>query len=114
MEGYDSDSHDTALLCGTLVGQTASILFKTELGDLPLLSVTHVTSDASGAVTVQIDEVTEGTKLNAECSRHGRCDTVEGECECFDGWASSDGDGAVGHRRDCGWHPGEAGAVETI
>lgn len=114
MDGYDSASHDTALLCSSSGGQPASILFKTELGDLPPLSITHVSTDPSGAVTVQIDEFTKGTKLDAECSRHGRCDSAKGECACFEGWASSDGDGAVGHRRDCGWYPGEARAVETI
>lgn len=114
MDGYDSASHDTALLCSSSGGQPASILFKTELGDLPPLSITHVSTDLSGAVTVQIDEFTKGTKLDAECSRHGRCDSAKGECACFEGWASSDGDGAVGHRRDCGWYPGEARAVETI
>lgn len=114
MVGFDSSSHDTALLCSSSAGhQPADILFKTELGDLPPISITQVSTDPSGAVTVQVDEVTKGTKLDAECSRHGHCDTATGECVCHEGWASSDGAGAIGHRRDCGWYPGEAGAVGT-
>lgn len=109
MDGYDSDSHASAVLCSSPAGAPASILFKTELGDLPLLSV--ATSSADGTLSVLVAEATSGTKLDAECSRHGSCDRAEGECVCFDGWASSDGNGAAGHRRDCGWRPGEAAAV---
>ncbi|CAM9233744.1 unnamed protein product [Ectocarpus sp. 13 AM-2016] len=117
MVGHDSDSYATTMLCNSSSGHPASIVFKTELGDLPLLSVATSTSSPSssdGTVSLEVAEVTRGTKLDAECSRHGYCDYAEGECVCFDGWASSDGDGAVGHRRDCGWFPGEAGAVETV
>lgn len=96
-----------ALLCNSTSGNPASVVFKTELGDPPLLSV----SGATVGVQVDVAEATRGTKLDAECSRHGYCDYSAGECVCFDGWASSDGDGAVGHRRDCGWFPGEAGVV---
>lgn len=101
MAGHDSDSHTTVMFCNSSNGHPASVLFKTELGDLPLLSVA-----TSSSATLDFAEVTRGTKLDAECSRHGRCDHGEGECVCFEGWASSDGAGAVGHRRDCGWYPG--------
>lgn len=95
--------------CNSSSGHPASILFKTELGDLPLL-----TAAFSDGATLEVTEETRGTKLDVECSRHGYCDDQEGECVCFEGWASSDGDGAVGHRRDCGWYPGEAGAVGAV
>lgn len=117
MASYESDSHATAMLCNSASSghPAASILFKTELGDLPTLSIatTSFSSDSSDAATLslQVVEATKGTKLDAECSRHGYCDHAEGECVCFDGWASSDGDGGVGHRRDCGWRPGEAGVL---
>lgn len=107
MAGYESASSlSAAAFCNSSGGLPASVLFKTELGDLPLLSV--ATSDG---VEIEVTEATRGTKLTAECSRHGYCDHGEGECVCFEGWATSDGDGAVGHRRDCGWSPGQAGAV---
>lgn len=103
--GDESTSTDT-VFCNSSTGFPASVVFKTELGDLPLLSVA-----TSNGVKIEVSEATRGTKLEAECSGHGYCDHGEGECVCFEGWATSDGDGAVGHRRDCGWNPGEAGAV---
>lgn len=84
----------------------ASIVFKTELGDLPLLSVA-----SAGGVSIDVTEVVAGTKLDVECSRHGHCNPLTGECVCFEGWDTSDGDGNVGHRLDCGWHPGQAGVL---
>lgn len=114
---HESDSHATAMLCNSASSgnHAASILFKTELGDLPTLSIATTSSSPSngGASTLSLEVVedTKGTKIDAECSRHGYCDHAEGECVCFDGWASSDGAGGVGHRRDCGWRPGEAGVL---
>eukprot|EP00904_Undaria_pinnatifida_P009613 jgi/Undpi1/5782/HiC_scaffold_2.g01056.m1 len=102
----DESAHPSTVLCNSSTGFPASVVFKTELGDLPLLSV--ATADG---VKIHVAEATKGTKLDAECSRHGYCDHREGACVCFEGWATSDGDGAAGHRRDCGWNPGEAGAV---
>ena len=102
----DESAHPSTVLCNSSTGIPASVVFKTELGDLPLLSV--ATADG---VKIHVAEATKGTKLDAECSRHGYCDHREGACVCFEGWATSDGDGAAGHRRDCGWNPGEAGAV---
>ncbi|CAM9516084.1 unnamed protein product, partial [Hapterophycus canaliculatus] len=111
---HDSDSHATAMLCKSALSgnHAASILFKTELGDLPTLSIAASSSGGVAAtLSLQVVEATKGTKLDAECSRHGYCDHTEGECVCFDGWASSDGAGGVGHRRDCGWRPGESGVL---
>lgn len=91
----------TLNFCNSSNGEPASVTFKTELGDLPLLSAA-----SSNGVKIEVVEATRGTKLDAECSRHGICDYTEGECMCFEGWGSSDGNGAIGHRRDCGWYKG--------
>lgn len=93
-------------LCSASGSPSASVVFKTELGNIPLLSVAAATG-----VVIGVTEEVAGTKLEVECSRHGHCDSTVGKCVCFDGWASSDGDGSVGHRLDCGWYPGEAGVL---
>lgn len=103
--GMWGEDKSTAL-CSVAGSPPASVVFKTELGNIPLLSVA-----TSIGVSIEVTEEVEGTKLNIECSGHGHCDATIGECVCFDGWASSDGDGAVGHRLDCGWSPGEAGIL---
>lgn len=101
--------HDTlSPWCSAPVSTPASIVFKTELGDLPLVSVA-----STDGVVIRVTEVEAGTKLDAECSRHGHCDSATGECVCFEGWGSSDGDGRVGHRLDCGWFFGEAGVLNA-
>ena len=101
--GEDTSS-SVVSFCNSPGSQPASVTFKTELGDLPLVSVA-----TQNGLQIEVVETKRGTKLDVECSRHGFCDDVEGECVCFDGWESSDGDGGIGHRRDCGWYMGEAG-----
>jgi hypothetical protein len=44
-----------------------------------------------------------GTTEAAECSDRGVCDRTLGTCQCFDGYRSSDGNGAAGARGDCGF-----------
>lgn len=36
------------------------------------------------------------------CSNHGICNHETGNCQCFSGWGSSDGNGGLGSLRDCG------------
>eukprot|EP00633_Aureoumbra_lagunensis_P012698 CAMPEP_0197364820 /NCGR_PEP_ID=MMETSP0893-20130614/65454_1 /TAXON_ID=44058 ORGANISM="Aureoumbra lagunensis, Strain CCMP1510" /NCGR_SAMPLE_ID=MMETSP0893 /ASSEMBLY_ACC=CAM_ASM_000539 /LENGTH=463 /DNA_ID=CAMNT_0042887115 /DNA_START=392 /DNA_END=1783 /DNA_ORIENTATION=- len=69
------------------------VTFTSEFGDLPLLSTDPV---------YNVTEIQKGTKLEAECSLHGLCNSEDGECECLAGYGSSDGDAQLGTRRDCG------------
>jgi hypothetical protein len=44
----------------------------------------------------------EGDESLYTCSGHGLCDYDSGDCQCFSGWGSSDGNGELGSLRDCG------------
>jgi hypothetical protein len=43
-----------------------------------------------------------GTKKNLECNGRGLCNRETGDCACFTGYGSSDGNGNAGSRGDCG------------
>jgi len=84
-------------------GNTISLTFKTELGDLPILAATELGSGLGGTGTITVVEGTRGTKEIDFCSNHGVCDYDEGRCLCHKGYTSSDGDGNAGQRNDCGF-----------
>jgi hypothetical protein len=44
-----------------------------------------------------------GTTEDVVCNNRGVCNSFTGECECFAGWASSDGNGSPGLLGDCGY-----------
>jgi len=48
------------------------------------------------------DVLLEGDDTLFTCSNHGICNHELGNCECFRGWGSSDGNGGLGSHRDCG------------
>lgn len=87
-------------LCDS-AGATHTITFKSTLGNLPLMIAT--TSGMSALSTVKVGEVVTGTKQDLRCSKRGTCDETIGRCSCFTGYGSSNGDGAVGRRADCGF-----------
>ncbi|CAM9302094.1 unnamed protein product, partial [Chrysoparadoxa australica] len=45
------------------------------------------------------------TKVSKECSGRGYCNEKRGECDCYAGYAGSDGKGGAGFRGDCGYSP---------
>jgi len=104
-------------LCTTDGSNIVSITFAQELGDVPALvgfyqsngvALTHSTLTANlqiatdggslGAITAQ-----QGTMENIECSGRGICNYETGTCQCFSGFASSNGNNRAGDRGDCGW-----------
>ncbi|CAM9346168.1 unnamed protein product [Chrysoparadoxa australica] len=90
-------------VCAASAGLTVDVQFRTELGtSLPKLRTPTTSNLAGGAASITITKQITGTKTLVECSEHGLCTEATGECSCFEGWGSSDGDRNVGHRQDCG------------
>ena len=91
-------------LCNSAGNNIVSLEFKSELGDVPILSATItalVHSSATKSLTI-IEDI-RGTKETKFCSDHGVCDYDNGMCLCHKGYTSSDGDGNSGSRGDCGF-----------
>jgi len=92
--------------CTTGAGTIIHIIFDTENGDLPPITVggpgyregTDLSFGGSSA-----SEVVKGTTENAECSGRGICDHNTGICRCFQGFGSSNGSGGAGGIDDCGY-----------
>ncbi|GBG30584.1 Multiple epidermal growth factor-like domains protein 10 [Hondaea fermentalgiana] len=102
--------------CTDDASNVASIVFTQELGDVPDLTafissfdadLAHGTNPEIAIATngASIDSVqsVRGTKENVVCSARGVCNHETGTCECFQGFASSNGNGSSGDRGDCGW-----------
>ena len=52
---------------------------------------------------ITVVEYQRGTREYQECSGRGLCDRDTGQCVCFDGFSSSNGQGDPGERPDCGY-----------
>ena len=93
--GLDADALQICRASEALI----NIEFMSPTGNVPEITVTN-SVDIDGALT--ITTIQDGTKEYIDCSGRGMCDHESGLCECFTGFASSDGQGNIGSRRDCG------------
>ena len=120
----------TGYACQT-IANIIKIEFKKDFGPQPpfkaipddvIVSAAQSVVIAGDGVTTFTDGVQEvvhlsvkGTKENDECSNRGLCTVTEGTCTCFstngDTYASSNGEGGVGLRGDCGFV--SSGSVST-
>jgi hypothetical protein len=97
-----------ARVCGWTDGapRETRIRFRTELGDVPLLvgDAHFLMGPNLGTTPAQltIREVAPGRATVRECSGQGVCDRSTGLCSCAASWLSSNGEGDLGGRGDCG------------
>lgn len=97
---------------GNSVTQThAALTLSTQAQQTPTYALENdgvggkrVTTKPSGTTTAAAESGLsfKGSRENAVCSDRGMCDEEKGECTCFEGYISSDGNGNLGNRRDCG------------
>lgn len=59
--------------------------------------------DGATPGTITVEKIQTGTREDVECAAQGICIEEEGVCDCFVGYQSSNGSGAIGERGDCGW-----------
>lgn len=98
---YSSGS--TACTSGDDAANTITITFSQNFGSLPKITpdVTSL-SLSDGTPSITVTKETSGTKENEPCSNRGSCDLSSGVCTCYSNYATSDGNGGVGNRGDCG------------
>jgi len=102
--------------CDSASGNVVTVDFLTQLGDVPPITVTYLTSPnlLTHSGTVNFEIATDGASLggitshagtmeNQVCSNRGLCDHTTGTCKCFSGYASGDGSGSYGTRGDCSY-----------
>jgi hypothetical protein len=76
-----------------------NVEFMSPTGNVPEMSILNSVGIDG---TLSITTIQDGTKEYITCSGRGLCNHLTGLCSCATGYASSDGQGNIGSRRDCG------------
>jgi hypothetical protein len=100
-------ANPTGPVCGAPAPVVSTVEFLSPTGDAPLLRYA-----LDGVTDIAVSEVFAGTKEYQECSGRGLCNRDTAQCECFDGFGSSDGQGGPGDRADCGYSKSFSGALQ--
>ncbi|KAH9142770.1 hypothetical protein AeRB84_013178 [Aphanomyces euteiches] len=90
----------------TILGNNIILEYTQDFGNLPTIQAdgTQLTHSSAGMTpALVITTAVDGTKENAFCSNRGLCDRTSGICSCFTNFFSSDGNGNIGTRGDCGY-----------
>lgn len=87
----------------TSAGNTITIEFTQNFGDLPRLVPTSYLKNRNTQPVLTVAKLQTGTKENAFCSNRGICDIASGICMCSTNYDTSNGLGAAGQRGDCGY-----------
>ncbi len=87
----------------TDTGHAVNVTWYSELGEQPLIKYDDTRLTRSGGASIVIREKVPGSKQTLECSNHGKCNRLTGQCDCYQGYSSSDGEGKAGLRGDCGY-----------
>lgn len=90
-------------ICSSAGTTYAFIEFLTETGNLPLITMTDVSlALTSDTPSLAAREWVTGTKEDIECSGQGICNENTGQCNCSEGYGSSNGTvTGPGNRGDC-------------
>lgn len=94
-----------------------SIEFLEAFGPLPLLvaDTRKLSPSPSLSPLIVISQLAQGTKQSLPCSGRGKCQPQLGFCQCYPGFASSNGANSPGKRGDCGYLlPGTVASCPTI
>ena len=112
-----------SILCHGDGTQIAIINFDTIHGPLPALKVLSFSSTNDAGITTSQNGLPgsgvikvfnggksvsgftsyTGTTENVPCNNRGKCLTSSGICQCYPPWSSSNGEGGIGTRGDCGF-----------
>lgn len=101
-------------LCHTTIDYYANITFVSQVGPVPLLAVENdlLVGHPHRVTVVRLQDASIEGLL--ECSGHGECNRLTGECKCWEYYSTGNGIGGQGTRGDCGFHDTSLGLRKVL